>query len=59
MGDQYSIHKLIGKVVNMIFNLEPEAGNFGFPLETAEIFYKNIEIKEFDEIVPSETFLKK
>lgn len=58
MGDQYAIHKLNGKVVNMAFNLEPGAGIFGFQSETAEIFYKNIEIKEFDNIIPADKFLK-
>lgn len=58
MGDQYSIHKLNGEIVNMAFNLSPEAGIFGFQSETAEIFYKNIRIKEFDSIVPAAEFLK-
>lgn len=57
MGDQYSIHKLNGEVVNMAFNLEPGAGIFGFQSETAEIFYRNIKIKEFDEIIPASHFL--
>ena len=58
MGGEYSIHKLNGEVVNMAFNLEPGKGILGFQSETAEIYYKNIEIKEFDENVPAETFLK-
>ncbi|KQC28691.1 3-keto-disaccharide hydrolase [Flagellimonas eckloniae] len=58
MGDQYAIHKLNGEIVNMAFNLEPGAGIFGFQSETAEIFYRNIRIKEFDEIIPAEKFLK-
>lgn len=57
MGDEYAIHKLNGKVVNMAFNLEPGAGIFGFQAETAEMFYRNIKIKEFDEIIPAEVFL--
>lgn len=57
MGDQYAIHKLNGEIVNMAFNLEPGAGIFGFQSETAEIFYKNIRIKEFDEIIPASQFL--
>lgn len=57
MGDQYSIHKLNGDVINMAFNLTPGEGIFGFQAETAEIFYRNIEIKEFDEFIPSEKFL--
>lgn len=58
MGDQYAIHKLNGEVINMAFNLSPGAGIFGFQSETAEIYYRNILIKEFDEIVPAEVFLK-
>lgn len=57
MGDQYAIHKLNGEVVNMATNLKPSAGIFGFQAETAEIYYRNIMIKEFDEIVPAEEFL--
>lgn len=57
MGDQYAIHKLNGEIVNMAFNLEPAAGIFGFQSETAEIFYRNIRIKEFDEIIPASQFL--
>ncbi|MDW5289700.1 DUF1080 domain-containing protein [Formosa sp. PL04] len=59
MGDQYAIHKLNGEIVNMAFNLEPGAGIFGFQAETAEIFYRNIQIKEFDEIIPADVFLGK
>ncbi|CAA6689805.1 MULTISPECIES: DUF1080 domain-containing protein [unclassified Lentimonas] len=59
MGGEYAIHKLNGEVVNMAFNLDPAAGIIGFQSETAEIFYKNIEIKEFEEIIPAETFLNK
>ena len=57
MGDQYSIHKLNGDIVNVAYNLSPKEGIFGFQSETAEIFYKNIRIKEFDEIIPIEKFL--
>lgn len=58
MGDQYAIHKLNGDVVNMAFNPSPDAGIIGFQSETAEIFYRNIRIKEFDDILPAEVFLK-
>jgi hypothetical protein len=58
MGGEYTIHKLNGDVVNMAINLNPSAGIIGFQSETAEIFYRNIEIKEFQESVPMETFLK-
>jgi hypothetical protein len=58
MGDQYTIHKLNGDVVNIAVNLTPGEGIIGFQSETAEIFYRNIIIKEFDEIVPMKTFLE-
>lgn len=57
MGGEYAIHKLNGDIVNMAFNLNPGAGIIGFQSETAEIFYRNIEIKEFKESVPAETFI--
>jgi hypothetical protein len=57
MGGEYAIHKLNGEVVNMAFNLKPSEGIIGFQSETAEIFYRDIRIKEFDESVPAETFL--
>lgn len=57
MGGEYAIHKLNGDIVNMAFNLDPGAGIIGFQSETAEIFYRNIEIQEFEESVPAETFL--
>lgn len=59
MADAYTIHKLNGDIVNMAFNLNPSEGIIGFQSETAEIYYKNIEIKEFDKIIPAEEFLKK
>ncbi|MEP5341641.1 MAG: DUF1080 domain-containing protein [Algibacter sp.] len=58
MGSEYAIHKLNGEVVNMAFKLNPGAGIIGFQSETAEIYYKNIQIKEFNEIIPAEEFLK-
>jgi hypothetical protein len=58
MGSEYAIHKLNGKVVNMAFNLNPSEGIIGLQSETAEIFYRNIQIKEFDEVIPTESFLK-
>ena len=59
MGDAYAIHKLNGDIVNMCYNLSHGAGNFGFQSETAEIYYRNIKIKEFDEIIPAKEFLGK
>lgn len=57
MSGEYVIHKLNGDVVNMIFNPAPGKGILGFQSETAEIFYRNIEIKEFKESVPADVFL--
>ena len=59
MGNKYAIYKLNGKIVNMATDLPYSEGLIGLQSETAEIFYRNIEIKEFDEFVPMETFLKK
>ncbi|MEP3837157.1 MAG: DUF1080 domain-containing protein [Algibacter sp.] len=59
MGDKYTIHKLNGEVVNVAFNLNPSEGIIGFQSETAEIYYKNIKIKEFSESIPIEEFFKK
>ena len=58
MGNEYSIHKLNGKIVNMATNLSVGDGVIGLQSETAEIFYRNIMIKEFDKNVPLEEFLK-
>ncbi|WP_411827768.1 DUF1080 domain-containing protein [Luteolibacter sp. AS25] len=57
MGGEYAIHKLNGKVVNMAFNLKPGSGILGFQSETAEIYYKDIEIREFEESIPASSFL--
>jgi len=57
MGDKYTIHKLNGEIVNMGVNLTVSKGKIGFQSETAEIFYRNIEIKEFDKVIPIEEFL--
>ena len=59
MGGEYAIHKLNGEVVNMAFNLNPAQGIIGFQSETAEIFYRDIKIKEFEESIPAAEFLKK
>lgn len=58
MGDKYTIHKLNGEIVNMGTELSDSEGIIGFQSETAEIYYRNIEIKEFDEIIPMEEFLR-
>ena len=58
MGEDYVIHKLNGEVVNMAFNIKPSSGIIGFQSETAEIYYRNIEIKEFKNKLPIEEFIK-
>lgn len=57
MGDKYSIHKLNGEIVNMATNLSVSEGIIGFQSETAEIYYRNIMIKELNEDIPMEHFL--
>jgi hypothetical protein len=57
MGNKYSIHKLNGKIVNMATNLSVGEGIIGLQSETAEIFYRNIMVKELDEDIPMEKFL--
>ena len=56
MGDKYTIHKLNGVIVTMGTDLSHSEGIIGFQSETAEIYYRNIEIKEFEEIM--EEFIK-
>lgn len=58
MGNQYAIHKLNGEIINMATDLAVGEGIIGLQAETAEIFYKNIEIKEFTEAIPMEKFLE-
>lgn len=58
MGDKYAIHKLNGKVVNYATDLNRSGGVIGLQSETAEIFYRNIKIKEFDKFIPAEEFLE-
>ncbi len=59
MGEKYSIHKLNGDIVNMATNFVLSEGKIGFQAETAEIYYRNIKIKELNEFVSKETFIKK
>jgi hypothetical protein len=59
MGNQYAIHKLNGEIINIATDLSVSEGVIGLQSETAEIFYRKIEIKEFDEIIPMEKFVKK
>lgn len=58
MGDTYAIHKLNGEIVNMATDLSVGEGVIGFQSETAEIYYRNIYIKEFKRGVPLKRFLK-
>ena len=58
MCNEYAIHKLNGVVVNLATDLTPAAGLIGLQSETGEIYYRNMEIKEFPEFVPMESFLK-
>jgi hypothetical protein len=58
MADQYAIHKLNGQIVNLATKLPFAEGLIGLQSETGEIYYRNIQIKEFAEVVPMETFLK-
>lgn len=57
MGNKYAIHKLNGKVVNYATDLSVSEGIIGLQSETAEIFYRNIAIKEFTEDIPASVFL--
>jgi hypothetical protein len=59
MGNKYTIHKLNGEIVNLATDLNLSEGIIGLQSETAEIFYRNIMIKEFSEDMPIETFLPK
>ena len=58
MGDEYAIHLLNGKLANMATNLEPNEGPIAFEAETGEIFWRNIRIKEYDDVVPMEKFIE-
>ncbi|MBJ2175956.1 DUF1080 domain-containing protein [Aureibaculum sp. A20] len=58
MGDTYTIHKLNGEIVNMATNLSVSEGVIGFQSETAEIYYRNIKIKEFEKVIPMTAFVK-
>jgi hypothetical protein len=57
MGNKYTIHKLNGEIVNLATDLNLSEGIIGLQSETAEIFYRNIMIKEFKEDVPIQTFI--
>ena len=57
MGNQWAIHKLNGKIVNIATQLGVSQGTIAFEAETAEILWRNIRIKEFDKNLPIEPFL--
>ena len=57
MGDRSARHKLNGVVVNSAEDLESDRGAICLQSETAEVFYRRIEIKEFDQIIPVSEFL--
>lgn len=59
MGSRYAIHKLNGRLVNYATDLSVGEGIIGFQSETAEIFYRNILIKEFSADIPAKKFLRK
>lgn len=58
MGKQYAIHKLNGEVVNVITDISVGEGRIGLQAEFAEIYYRNMEIKEFKEPQAMKTFIK-
>ena len=58
MGDKFAIHKLNGEIVNVAKDLNVSEGKIGFQSETAEIFYRNIRVKEFETDLLIELFLK-
>ena len=58
MGNQYAVHKLNGQVVNVAIDLPVAAGSIGLQSETAEIYYRNILIKEFAAPLPIEQFIQ-
>ncbi|MCV9389276.1 3-keto-disaccharide hydrolase [Reichenbachiella ulvae] len=58
MADQYSIHKLNGEIVNYATDFDQKEGVIGLQSETAEIYYRNLEIREFDQFVPANQFFK-
>ena len=59
MGKEYVIFKLNGQIVNMAVNLDVKAGPIAFEAETGEIFWRNIEIKEFERTVPMIEFMER
>lgn len=57
MGYKYAIHKLNGKIVNIATKSSVSEGIIGFQPETADIYYRNMQMKELTECVPIEQFM--
>lgn len=57
MGEQWAIHKLNGEIVNLATNLGASEGPIAFEAETAEILWRNVMIREFEEDLALESFL--
>jgi uncharacterized protein len=57
MGDHFAIHKLNNEVVNFITNISISDGHIGLQAEFAEVFYRNMRIKEFEEALKLESFI--
>ena len=53
----YTLHKLNGEVVNMATDLSVSAWIIGMQSETAVIFYRNMEIQEFEKTLPMDRFM--
>lgn len=58
MGDAYAIIKVNGKILNYATQLSKAVGPIAMQAETAEIFYRNLKIKEFAEDRPASEFLQ-
>ncbi|WP_144801248.1 family 16 glycoside hydrolase [Maribacter sp. MAR_2009_72] len=58
MESKYAIHKFNGQIVNLATDLGSAEGPIALEAETGEILWRNIEIKEYEEPVPMEQFLK-
>lgn len=52
MGNEYILMKVNGKVKNYVVDTDASKGKIAFQSETAEIMYRNIEIKEYTETLP-------
>ncbi|WP_411847389.1 DUF1080 domain-containing protein [Roseibacillus persicicus] len=57
MGKDFAIHKLNGEVVNVITRLAFSSGPIAMQAETAEIFYRNMRIEEFEKPRSMDEFL--